>query len=98
MASEQEVILNLIRSHRAELNQMGVRSLALFGSAARGELRSDSDVDVLAELEPPFTYDRYIRVKFFLEDLLGRSVDLVMPDTLKTRIRPYVEKEAIYVA
>ena len=93
----REEVIRTLSEHRAELSEMGVRSLALFGSAARGELRADSDIDLLAELEPPYTYDRYIQVKFFIEDLLQRSVDLVMPETLKARIRPYVEKEAIYV-
>jgi uncharacterized protein len=90
-------IIRLLSEHRLELRQMGVRSLALFGSAARDELLPDSDIDLLADLEPPYTYDRYVRVKFFIEDLFHRSVDLVMPETLKARIRPYVEKEAIYV-
>jgi predicted nucleotidyltransferase len=93
----REEVIRILSEHRAELSEMGVRSLALFGSAARGELRPDSDIDLLADLEPPYTYDRYIQVKFFIEDLLQRSVDLVMPETLKARVRPYVEKEAIYV-
>jgi predicted nucleotidyltransferase len=50
--------------------RIGGKSLALFGSAARGELRPDSDIDLLADLEPPYTYDRYFRVKFFIDDLL----------------------------
>jgi uncharacterized protein len=98
MLTDREAILQLLREHREELSQMGVRSLALFGSAAREELQPDSDIDLLAEIAPPYTFDRYIRVKFFLEDLFGRQVDLVMPETLKPRLRPYVEKEAIYVA
>ncbi len=98
MLDEREAIIRALREQRQQLADMGVRSLALFGSAARGELRADSDIDLLADLAPPYTYDRYIRVKFFLEDLLGRPVDLVMPETLKTRVRPYVEREAIYVA
>ena len=93
----REEVIRILSEHRAELSEMGVRSLALFGSAARGELRPDSDIDLLADLEPPYTYDRYIQVKFFIEDLLQRPVDLVMPETLKARVRPYVEKEAIYV-
>ncbi len=93
----REEVIHILSEHRLELSEMGVRSLALFGSAARGELRPESDIDLLADLEPPYTYDRYIQVKFFLEDLLQRSVDLVMQETLKARIRPYVEKEAINI-
>ena len=93
----REEVIRILSEHRGELREMGVRSLAMFGSAARGELRPDSDIDLLTDLEPPYAYDRYVQVKFFIEDLLQRSVDLVMPETLKARIRPYVEKEAIYV-
>jgi hypothetical protein len=93
----REEIIRTLSEHRAELSKKGVRSLALFGSAARDELRPDSDIDLLADLEPPYTYDRYIQVKFFIEDLLRRPVDLVMPETLKERIRPYIEREALYV-
>ena len=95
---DRAMILYILREHRDELRRMGVRSLAVFGSAVRDELRSDSDIDLLADLEPPYTFDRYIHVKFFLEDLLRRPVDLVLPDTLKERIRPEVEKEAVYVS
>lgn len=72
--------------------------MALFGSLARDEASRDSDVDLLVELNPPYTFDRYIQVKFFLEDLLQMPVDLVMRETLKPLIRSEVEKEAIYVA
>ena len=94
---QQQAILEILRNHREVLAEMGVHTLALFGSAVRGELRPDSDIDLLVDLEPPYTFDRYIRVKFYLEDLLGRPVDLVMSKTLKSRVRPYVEKEAVYV-
>ncbi len=95
---DRHTILQKLKENRDELRWMGVRSLAVFGSAVRDELRLDSDIDLLADLEPPYTFDRYIGVKFYLEDLLGRPVDLVLPDTLKERIRPEVEKEAVYVS
>ena len=98
MVQDRETILQLLHKHRDVLTQMGVRSLALFGSAARGELQPNSDIDLLAELAPPYTYDRYVRIKFYLEDLFGRPVDLVMPETLKPRARPSVEQEAVYVS
>jgi hypothetical protein len=94
----REAILNLLRDHKPDLARMGVISIALFGSAARGEARQDSDVDLLVELTPPLTFEKYTRVNFYLEDLLGCRVDLVLPDTLKTRIRSSVLAEAIYVS
>lgn len=82
---DREKALKLLQHHIAELNALGVHSLALFGSVARNEATQDSDVDLLIDLEPPLTFDRYIAVKFYLEDLLGHEVDLVMMDTLKPR-------------
>ncbi len=91
-------ILEILRSHRDELRKrFGVKSLAVFGSVVRGEAGPDSDVDILVEFEGRATFDRYMGLKFFLEDLLGRRVDLVTRKALKPHLRPYVEREAIYV-
>ena len=91
-------IIRLLRQHRDELRkQFGVKSLAIFGSVARGEAGPESDVDIRVEFEGRATFDRYMGLKFFLEDLLGRRVDLVTRKALKPRLRPYVEQEAIYV-
>jgi predicted nucleotidyltransferase len=72
--------------------------LAIFGSVARDEARPDSDVDILVEFEGSVTFDRYMDVKFYLEDLLETRVDLVSQRSLKPLIRSTVEQEAIYVA
>ena len=77
-------IIRLLRQHRDELRKrFGVKSLAVFGSVARGEAGPDSDVDILVEFEGRATFDRYMGLKFFLEDLLGRRVDLVTRKALK---------------
>jgi predicted nucleotidyltransferase len=94
----REEILEVLREHRADIEKFGVRSFAIFGSAARDQAREDSDVDILVEFLKPPTFKVYMGLKFFLEDLLGRKVDLVSRGTLKPRVRPYVEREAIYVA
>ena len=73
-------ILNLLHRHRDDFTRrFGARYLALFGSAARDELHDDSDVDILVEFEGPGTFDGYMDLKFFLESLLGRQVDLRLP-------------------
>jgi uncharacterized protein len=95
---DRDTIISLLTKKRDHLFKLGVRSLALFGSVARGEANPNSDVDLLVDMEPPYTFDRYIQTKFFLEDLLECSVDLVISDTLKPQVRPGVEKEAIRVA
>ena len=94
----KDEVLWRLREHRDELRKrFGVKSLAVFGSVARGEAGPESDVDILVEFEGRATFDRYMGLKFFLEDLLGRRVDLVTRKALKPRLRPYVEREAIYV-
>src|SRR5437870_9292950 len=91
--------LAILSGHRAEIEgQFGVKRLALFGSVARDEARPDSDVDVLVEFDGPATLDRYMGLKFHLEDALGARVDLVTGSGLKSRARPFVEREAIDVA
>ena len=93
----RDEILKCLAEHREELTNLGVKSLALFGSAARGEAGPDSDLDFLVEFEGSATFDQYMNLKFFLEELLGRPVDLVTHKALKPRLRPYIEKEAVYV-
>lgn len=77
--------------------QFGVRELALFGSAARDELRSDSDIDVLVEFDAPATSSRYFGVQFAIEDALAMPVDLVTEKALRAELRPYVEPDRIRV-
>lgn len=90
--------LQLLTQHKPELmRRFGVVQLALFGSGARDEARPDSDVDVLVSFDGPATSQRYFGVQFYLEDLLGRPVDLVTDKALRTELRPYVEREAIRV-
>ena len=76
---------------------MGARSISLFGSFARDEGRPESDVDLLVDLDR-HTFDRYMDLKFWLEDLLGRTVDLVLVDGLKDRIREKILRETIRAA
>jgi len=94
---KQNKVLKIISSHRKDLEAFNVKSIAIFGSMARGEAVADSDIDILVEFRGKATFKQYIRLKFFLQDLLGCSVDLVTPKALKPRLRPYVEKEAVYV-
>ena len=91
--------LRILREHKDELkSSFGVGSLSLFGSMARDEAGPESDVDVLVEFIEPETFASYVDLKFFLEDLFGRRVDLVTVEGLRERIRPYVERELIRVA
>jgi len=69
----------------------------LFGSTARDTARVDSDIDVLVSFDGPATSERYFGVQFFLEDLLGRPVDLVTDKALRPELRPFIENEAVHV-
>ena len=91
-------LISRIRQQQSILYSMGVKSLELFGSVVRGEARPDSDIDFLVEFEGPASFDRYMDVKLYLEDLTARRVDLVTRAALKPRMRPLIEREAIRVA
>jgi predicted nucleotidyltransferase len=93
----QDEIIRLLSERQAEMQRFGVRSLALFGSVARDMAREDSDVDILVEFDGPPGFGRFMDLKFFLEDLLGRRVDLVTRKALKPRLRTHVEEEAVDV-
>ena len=91
-------VLQTLQAHQAELQRRGVRHAAVFGSVARGEGRTDSDIDVLVEFATRPGFDGYMRLKEHLESLLGQRVDLVMTGALKPSVRPEIEREAIRVA
>jgi len=97
-AMERSDVLRLLKEHKPTLGQrFGVTRLALFGSTARGNAGPASDVDVLVAFDGPATSARYFGVQFYLEDLLGRSVDLVTEKALRERLRPFIERDAIVV-
>ncbi|MGH8580075.1 MAG: nucleotidyltransferase family protein [Gammaproteobacteria bacterium] len=94
----REDIIQQIRKQHARLAEFGVASLALFGSVERDETRPDKDVDILVRFDGKATFDQYMDLKLFLEDLLGRHVDLVTERALRDEIRPQVERELLRVA
>jgi len=91
-------VLRLLTSVKPELTRrFGVVDLALFGSLARDMARSDSDVDILVTFDGAATSARYFGLQFYLEDLLGRPVDLVTDKALRQELRPFIEREAVHV-
>ncbi|PZD75479.1 hypothetical protein C1752_00471 [Acaryochloris thomasi RCC1774] len=94
----REQVINILKQYEQNIKDFGIRSVSVFGSVARDEAHLDSDIDILVDfLEAP-TFDRYMDLKFYLEDCFGQSVDLVSYKMLKPQIRQAVEKEAIRVA
>ena len=94
----RDQVLAVLRRHRQEIEQrFAIKHFSVFGSAARDELRDDSDIDVRVEFKGRTTFDGYMDLTFYLETLLGRNVDLVTHDAVKPRMRPMMEQEAIHV-
>jgi len=78
--------------------KFGVIEIAIFGSYARGEQRKDSDVDLIVDFKEGWkTFDNYMDLKFYLEELFGKKVDLVIKSAINPRIKPFIIEEAIYV-
>jgi predicted nucleotidyltransferase len=96
---KKQEVLEKLRFHLPELRERFlVRDLMLFGSVARDEAMDSSDVDLVVEFEGTATFDRFMGLKFFLENLLGCEVDLVTRKALRPAIRASIEREAIHVA
>jgi hypothetical protein len=97
-AMNRSRVLELLTQSKPTLvARYGVTQLALFGSTARNNARSDSDIDILVSFDGPATSERYFGVQFYLEDLFGCEIDLVTEKALRVELRPFIEKEAIRV-
>jgi len=90
-------VLQTLREQPQLFETFQIKSLALFGSIARDEATEASDLDFLVEFEGAATFDRYMDLKFSLEDLFGKPVDLVTRRSLKPQIAESVLEEAISV-
>ena len=91
--------LDLLEAHKREIiHRFGVKHLAVFGSTARDEARDGSDVDVLVEFEGAATFDNYMGLQAYLENLLGSGIDLATPAAIRPRMRSVIEKDLVYVA
>jgi len=97
--TSKEELFTVLQQHHATMRHYGVQQYGLFGSFVRNEPRQNSDVDMLVEFEPgKKTFDNFMNLAFFLEDILGRNVDLVTKESLSPYIGPRILQEAEYVA
>ncbi len=79
--------LEILRSHKQKIQaEFKVNSIGLFGSYARNDFHSKSDIDILVTFSEP-TFDHYMDLKFYLEDIFERPVDVVMEKTVKERLK-----------
>ena len=97
MKRTREAVLQQLEDNRDKIRGFGVKRLGLFGSCARGEATQSSDLDFVVELEHE-TFDAYMNLKEFLEELFHCSVDLVLIDAIKPRLRETILGEAIYAS
>ena len=90
-------IFALLAENETQLRRLGVRRCGLFGSFARDEQNEQSDVDVLVEFEEgQKSFDNFMALAFFLEDLFGRKVDLLTPESLSPHFGHYILGEVEY--
>ena len=94
----KEKALSLIVEHQDRIKSLGVKRIGLFGSFAREEQGAESDVDLLVEFDQgKKTFDNFMRLSFFLEDLFRRRVELVTLESLSPYIGPHIMNEVEYV-
>ncbi len=79
------------------LQRYGVKKIGLFGSYVRGDMREDSDIDILVEIEKDISLLDFIGIKLEIEETLGRKVDLVEYCTIKPLLRERILKEQVEV-
>ena len=90
----KEMLFALIESNRMRIRDYGVRTIGLFGSFARNEQNDQSDVDLLVDVETDKeTYRNFISLAYYMEELLGRKVEVVTRNGLSPYIGPRILKE-----
>jgi predicted nucleotidyltransferase len=94
----RQAVLTELEKHVADIQErFSVKALSIFGSIVRDEAGDDSDVDVLVVFEQKASFDVFMDLKFYLEDLLGRGVDLVTDKALRPQVRRAIQEELIRV-
>ena len=91
-------IMKTLNIHRKEIQRFGVKRIGLFGSFQTNKQHKESDIDILVDFEKPVGLFEYARLKMYLEDVLGREVDLVTPEALRKELREDILREAIRAA
>jgi len=96
----RETALGTLHSNLESIKRFGVERIGLFGSLARSEANTESDIDVLVTFSKGSkTFDNYMGLRFYLETLFdGHPIDLVVEDTVKPRIKASVFKDAVYAS
>lgn len=94
----KRTLISLLKANSQKLKSYGVLNLSIFGSFVTGEFNAESDVDFLIDFVPDQkNYDNFMELSFFLEDLLGRKVEMVTPQSLSKYIGSHILKQAEHV-
>jgi len=97
MLSQQEILENLSENLNVWKHKYGVKRIALFGSYTREEQTASSDIDLLVDFEEnAMTFDNYMDLKFTLEDIFKKQVDLVIFDDIKPALKTSIIRSAKY--
>lgn len=97
MLSQKEILEVLSNNLKMWKEKYGIKRIALFGSYSRGEQKDSSDIDLLVEFaDNSMTFDNYMELKFDLEDLFQKHVDLVIIEDIKPAIKPSILRSAKY--
>lgn len=95
MTTIKEHLFTVVKDHQDEIhNKFNVESLSIFGSVARGHAKPDSDVDFLVSYKKTPGFFEFLDLKEYLENILGRRVDLVTKKALKKQLRKQILLEA----
>jgi predicted nucleotidyltransferase len=95
----RQLVLTKLKDRIDEIRQrFSVRRLSIFGSIARDESTENSDIDVLVVFDREGSFDLFMDLKFYLEDLLGGKIDLITDNALRPQVRQAIEQELIHVA
>ena len=99
MIERKRDLFVLLAKHQEQLKQFGVKRWGVFGSFARDQQNAGSDVDILVEFEPgKKSFDNFMHLAFFLEEQVGRRVELVTPESLSPHIGPHILREVEYAS
>ena len=93
----KEEAIKKLRENKDKIKSFGVKRIGIFGSIVRGEAKEKSDLDIIVEFEEDKkNFENFINLAFFLEDLFGRKIDLLTPESISPYIKPYIEREIVY--
>ena len=87
-----------IANNLSNMRKFGIKRIGLFGSVVRGDEKIDSDIDILVEFEKGHEkFTNLMELYFYLQDMLGRKIDLVTTGSLSVYLAPYILEEVEYI-